>query len=194
MIIGITGGIGAGKSTILNILKNNYCYNIFEADAIAKEIMTEGNAVYNKIVEYFGTEILNDDNSLNSEKISSIVFNNRDKLNMLNNIVHPGVIEEIERRIANLRNHGEDKFVIEAALLIESGCYKLCDQIWYIDTNTDVRRKRLKESRNLTDKRIDEIIGNQLDKSKFLKYSDIVIDNSSNLSDTALQIQKLLEF
>lgn len=194
MVLGITGGIGAGKSTILNLLKEEYQFVIFETDIIAKEIMEPGNLVFNRIVAYFGNDILNPDGQLDRKKMASIVFHDKSKLQTLNEIVHPGVIEEVSKRIKHMSASGKERFVIESALLIESGCYKICDKVWYIDTNPAVRRERLKHSRNMTDEQIDDVIKNQLKKEDCMSYSDEVIDNSGDINSTKAQIEKILVF
>lgn len=195
MIIGITGGIGTGKSTVLSLLKNKYGFTVFEADKIAHEIMNKGHEAYNKIVDSFGDGILNSDLTINRRALSDIVFHDRSKLNVLNEIVHPAVISKILSEIDNLRREkGTDRFVIEAALLIESGCDKICDSVWYIYADKEVRIDRLVKGRGMTTKQIASVMENQLDKERFIKNSDIVIDNSSTIEITDKQIEKLLVF
>ncbi|MCI8668186.1 MAG: dephospho-CoA kinase [Lachnospiraceae bacterium] len=193
MILGITGGIGNGKSTVLKILQEQYHFAVFEADRIAHELMMPGNKIFDSIVEAFGTEILNPDGVIDRMRFGAIVFSDASKLERLNQMVHPSVIDEISCRIHQLRQEQPDtNFVIEAALLIESGCYKICDRLWYIDTRPEIRRERLKRYRGYTDEKIQQVIANQLKKEEFLKYADDVIDNSFSIEETAAQIEKKL--
>ena len=192
MILGITGGIGAGKSTVLNILREKYQFVIFETDAIAKEIMEPNKQAFHHIVASFGETILNRDGAIDRRKLADIVFRDKDKLRELNQIVHPAVIKEVSDKIEGLKAEGKDRFVIESALLIDSGCYKICDKVWFIDTETDVRRERLKSSRNMTDRQIDDVIKNQLKKEDCMSYVDDVIDNSGDIAFTEQQMEKIL--
>ena len=195
MVIGITGGIGAGKSTVLSILKNQYGFVIFEADQIAHELMRKGNISYLRIVSYFGNDILDENEEIDRKKLGQKVFSNKEQLEKLNEFVHPEVISEIQRRMAmDPERKDNGRFVIEAALLFESGCNTICDQVWYIDTNTEVRKQRLREYRKMSDEQIESVMKNQLNRDRFEQLSDVVIDNSDSVGNTAKQIQNLLEF
>ena len=194
MILGITGGIGTGKSTVLNILKEKYDFLILESDKIAHEVMNPGNTAYNEIVEYFGDSILNEDKTINRKMMSEIVFNDKDKLNKLNSIVHPAVIKRISDTIEQEKLNGKENFVIEAALLIESGCSKICDRVWYIYADTEVRIERLMKSRNMTRKQIEDVMKNQMKNEFFRDNTTDIVDNSNSIEDTYTRVQKLLEF
>ena len=194
MILGITGGIGTGKSTVLNILKEKYDFLVLESDKIAHEVMNPGNSAYNEIVEYFGDSILNEDKTINRKMMSEIVFNDKDKLNKLNSIVHPAVIKRISDTIEQEKLNGKENFVIEAALLIESGCSKICDRVWYIYADTEVRIERLMKSRNMTRKQIEDVMKNQMKNEFFRDNTTDIVDNSNSIEDTYTRVQKLLEF
>lgn len=194
MVIGITGGIGTGKSTVLNILNEKYGFHIFEADKIGHEVMKKGMSAYKKIVKAFGNDILNEDGEIDRCKMSDVVFNNKYELEILNNIIHPEVINEIKKRIEAGQKEGINNFVIEAALLIESGCNLLCDRVWYIYSEDSVRIQRLKNNRGMTEEKILSVIKNQLDYREFANKTDAIIDNSSSMENTCRQIEKLLEF
>lgn len=195
MIIGITGGIGTGKSTVLKILNEKFGFSIFEADKIAHELMSKGNAVYDRIVNEFGNDILKSDGEIDRKVMSSLVFNNKSRLETINNIVHPAVIDEIKNRIERENKlNGTDKFVVEAALLIESGCGKICDKIWYIYSDDSIRIERLKSGRGMEEDAIKAVIKNQLNYEDFEDKTDAMIDNSFSIDNTISQIKKLLEF
>lgn len=195
MIIGITGGIGSGKSTVLKLLSDKYDFEIFEADKIGHEVMKKGGLAYDDIVALFGRDVLDKEEEIDRVRLSDIVFTDRDRLESLNAIVHPAVIDEIKTRIHNsMKTSGKDRFVIEAALLIESGCYKICDSVWYIYAEEKVRIQRLIQSREMSVDKIKEVMGNQLKKEEFEDKCSAVIDNSKTMEDTDRQIQKLLEF
>lgn len=187
MIIGITGGVGAGKSTVLEYLKNKHNAYVIEADKVAHELMLPGFACYDKIIQEFGTT--------DRKILGEITFKDPDKLKTLSDIIHPEVRKEIERNVKKIQAVDPDKLiVIEAALLIEAGYESLCDQMWCITTDYETRKKRLMESRGYSLQKIDEIIANQLSDNEFKKHCDYSIENSENLSETYAQIEKILEF
>ena len=194
MILGITGGIGTGKSTVLNILKNDFDFIIFEADKVAHELMVPGEPAYKRNVEYFGPGILYENSEINRKILGNIVFHNKEKLELLNSITHNEVINEIKRRISEKQLLGKNDFVIEAALLIESGCDRLCDVIWLIDAEEKVRMDRLKSGRKMTEEDIKKVMKNQMSSSEYITHCNAVINNNNSIEDTRAQIEKLLEF
>ena len=124
MIIGIVGGVGCGKSTVLTYLKEKYNAYIIEADKVAKEIMEKGNEVYNKVIREF-PESLDKDDNIDRKKLAKIVFNDAKKLETLNNITHPGTIKEITDRINNSSNQ---LVIVESAILIGSGMNQMSEE------------------------------------------------------------------
>lgn len=192
-VIGITGGVGAGKSAILGYLKEEYGAVVIEADKVGHLLMEPGKACYNSIVEKFGKSILNEDHTINRGKLGGIVFADSKLLDVLNKIIHPGVksyiISEIEKEktSANTRY-----FVVEAALLLEDHYDVICDELWYIHTDETVRAKRLKETRGYDDEKIAGIMANQKSPEEFKSGCQVVIDNSGDLADTYRQIDKQL--
>lgn len=193
MVIGITGGIGTGKSTVLKLLKDRYFFHIFESDKMGHEVMKPGTKVHDEIVKYFGYEILKPDEFIDREKLGEIVFNNQEKLEYLNSLIHPAVIKEISDRIERIKNIEENaNFVVESAILFETGFDSICDKVWYVYADNDTRRKRLKEERGMSDERIEKIINQQLNEEEFKEKADVVLDNSNSFDDTFIMIQKLL--
>ena len=192
-IIGITGGVGSGKSRVLSYIEEQFSAFICQADHVAWELQEPGQKCYIEIVEHFGTEILHDDGTINRKKLGQIVFNNQDELRVLNGIMHPAVKEEILNRICHARENGCQYFFIEAALLLEDGYKQICDEMWYIYTDEVTRRLRLKESRAYSDEKIDAIMASQLSEEIFRKECQIVIDNSRDFEDTCYQIEKYMK-
>lgn len=194
MILGITGGIGCGKTAVLKILKESYQFHVFEADRVAHELMQPGNRIYQLVVSAFGTDILAENREIDRQKLGSLVFQSPEQLKKLDDLTHPAVITELQNRIANIKKTEPDgNFVIEAALLIESGCNRICDKVWYIYADVETRAKRLMEFRNYTQEKIEHVMKNQLSHEEFLKYTDDSIDNSGTIEETSAQIQKKLE-
>lgn len=195
MIIGLTGGIGCGKSTVLQILQEDYGFYIFEADRIAHELMEPGGEIYRRITEVFGRAVLQPDDRISREKLGNIVFHDKEALRQLDELTHPAVIEEITNRIEIQKEQTPDAdFVVEAALLIESGCYRICDEIWYISVNETIREERLVTYRNYSVEKARSVMKQQLNHEDFLKYADVVINNEGTVEETKKEIQKKLVF
>ncbi len=184
MIIGIVGGVGCGKSTVLTYLKEKYNAYIIEADKVAKEIMEKGNEVYNKVIKEF-PESLDKDDNIDRKKLAEIVFNDAKKLEILNNITHPGTIKEITDRINNSSNQ---LVIVESAILIGSGIDKMCDEIWYVYCDLEKRIKRLMDSRGYSEEKTRNVIMNQMSEEEFNRVSDEFIDNSNSEEETHEQI------
>ena len=192
-VIGITGGVGAGKSEILNYLKVNHKAKVVEADKVGHMLMEPGGACYYSIVEKFGSSILNGDQTINRAKLSKIVFADASLLEALNKIIHPRVKAHIVSEIAKERAyHRTNLFVVEAALLLEDHYDVICDEIWYIDASMDARIKRLKETRGYDDEKIAGIMANQKSPEEFQSACQAVIDNSGSLIETFTQIERQL--
>lgn len=187
-IIGVTGGVGAGKSTVLQHLEKAWQARLILADQVGHEVMEPGEDAYQRIVDEFGREILSEDGRINRRVLGGIVFADREKLEKLNAVIHPAVKEEILRRIA-AAGPG-DCIVVEAALFLEEKYDAFCDETWYIYTNEEERRRRLKASRGYTDERIDQILKNQKSHEEFLSRCNYVIDNNGTAEDTCRQIDK----
>ena len=193
-IIGITGGVGCGKSEIIrHIMKNYNCYVIF-ADDVAKQLQEKGNLCYDKIVALLGDDILNDDKEIDKAKMAAKIFADEDLLLQVNGIIHPAVYDFVKEKIAEYReNSAVDFFIIEAALLIECGYGKIVDEMWYVYTKEDIRRDRLKKSRGYSDEKISQIFSSQLSHEEFKNASSFMIDNNDLIEITRKQIDDKLE-
>ncbi len=192
-VIGITGGVGSGKSSVLKLLKERFNAYILIADDIAKETMCRGNAGYEQVVEMFSEDILDKDKNIDRTKLATIVFHNENKRIVLNSIIHPLVKKIILNKINELKIAGTYDYVfVEAALLIEDHYDVICDELWYIYVPADMRRQRLKDSRGYSDEKIDSVFKSQLNEEAYKKACINVIDNSKDIEDTMSQIEKLL--
>ena len=192
-VIGITGGVGAGKSEILKYLREKHGAVVIEADKVGHLLMEPGGACYYRIVEKFGSSILNGDQTINRGKLGKIVFADDALLKDLNKIIHPGVKSHIVSEIGKERAyHRTDLFVVEAALLIEDHYDVICDEMWYIHTDAKVRAERLRASRGYDDEKIAAICANQKSPEEFKAACQVVIDNSNDLTGTYKQIDEQL--
>ena len=143
--IGITGGVGAGKSEILGYLAKKPDTRVMLADEIAHELMSPGTECYDRICETFGAEdIFLPQGGLNRGKLAAVIFSDEAKRRQMNAIVHPAVRVYVEKEAAREKQGGKRKLlVLEAALLIEEHYDEICDELWYIYTREDIRRERL---------------------------------------------------
>ena len=192
-VIGITGGIGSGKSLVAHILKEKYNAYIVNTDKIAKEQMEPGGISYPGVIEYFGAGILNEDGSIDSRKLSQLVFEDKDKLKMINRLTHPNVLLVVEREKEEVRAEGvHPYFIIETALMIESGYASTCDEVWYVQASQETRRDRLKSDRGYSDEKIDAIFLSQSKDEDFLRHFTTVITNNRDITDLEEQIDNIL--
>ena len=192
--IGITGGVGAGKSAILDYLKNKPDTKVMLADEIAHELMVPGTQCYDKLKAEFGTEdIYQKDGLFDRIKLAQVIFSDDEKRKKLNGIVHPAVRKYVIGQAAYERKEGKIKLlVLEAALLIEEHYDEICDELWYIYTSEENRRIRLKKQRNYSDEKINEIFNSQLTDEKFRKACRVVIDNNGTIEAAEAQIEAAL--
>lgn len=192
--IGITGGVGAGKSEILSYLGKKTGVRVMLADEIAHELMEVGTDCYKSLRQTFNDEdIWNSDGSFNREKLAKVIFSDKLKRDIMNSMVHPAVKEYVIRQQKYEKERGElSLLVLEAALLIEEHYDKICDELWYIYTSEENRRDRLKASRGYSDEKIDNIFKSQLSEEEYRKYCAVVIDNNGSVEAAFEQIDKAL--
>lgn len=193
LTLGITGGVGAGKSTVLNYMQEHFHAYILEADKAAHVLMRKGQDCFNEIVAVFGEEILGEDGEIDRVKFGAIVFADNEKLQTLNGIVHPAVKKYILDTIDIEEERGEHPVMaVEAALLIEEGYKELLDELWYIYASEDIRRERLITTRGYSDERIDGIFKSQLPDAVFRENCTAVIDTGICVEYTMEQVKKEL--
>lgn len=192
-VIGITGGIGSGKSEVLEYLRREYGVYVCEADRVAKTLQQKGTDCYRAIVESFGEEILDEEGELDRAGLAEKVFSSPQLLERLNGIVHPAVKEIICQEIEAQRAAGEKMFVLEAALLLEDHYDEICDEVWFIYADRDVRRRRLKNSRGYSDDRITAIFDSQMTRDAYLERCDRAIDNSRSFDETCVQLDSIMD-
>lgn len=193
-VYGITGGAGTGKSEVIKMLQQNFGGCVIMSDEVARELMQKGNISYQLIVEYFGRDILMDDGEIDRKKLADHVFNNKEALEKLNSMTHPYVKEEIRKLIAEAEASGECRFVaLESAILLECGYEDICDEFWYVYTKPEIRRQRMKETRNYSDEKVDSVMRNQQPDEAFFEQCSFVIKNNTTLSDVYAQLKEKLD-
>ncbi|HRT99933.1 MAG TPA: dephospho-CoA kinase [Ignavibacteriales bacterium] len=181
LVVGITGGIGSGKSTFCEILTQNN-FPVIHSDNMAKEIMATDDAVKKRIIETLGTQSYFNDGKINTHYLRDIVFNDFEKLQILNSIVHPAVIKKTKEKIEDLKKNNHIIFV-ESALIYEANFDKLFDFIILIYSEQRERLRRVKQRSNLTDEEILKIMQTQIPDEEKRKYADIIVENNDNIDD-----------
>lgn len=192
-VIGITGGVGSGKTALLNYIRQNYKCRILLADETAHKVKEPGQSCYEKLVMLLSPDILNEDGTIHKGKMAARIFESKELLTQVNQIIHPAVKERILEEIKKAKEAGGiDFFFVEAALLIECGYLNLVDEMWYIYAREEIRRKRLGASRNYSDEKIDAIMKSQLSEEGFRQHCTFVIDNNGDLEAACRQIDRKL--
>lgn len=191
--IGITGGVGAGKSEILRYIKEHYNCEIYLADEVAHLVKQPGTAAYGALVRLLGQNVVDGDGQINKAAMADRIFGNPALLEQVNGIIHPAVKEFLLVRLKEAKSAGETEFFfVEAALLIEGGYLALVDEMWYIYADEAVRRERLRASRGYSQDKISQIMSRQLTEKQFRDSCDFLIDNSGDFENTCRQIDNRL--
>ena len=193
-VIGITGGVGAGKSAVLKYLKAIPGVRVLEADQVGHLLMEPGTECFQRIREHFGERVIAEDGSLDRAAVARIIFSDKKELEWQNALMHPAIKEWIRQELRQERQQGTCKlFVVEAALLIEDHYEDLCEVFWYLYTRPELRRERLKESRGYSDEKIDSIFARQRTDAEFRSHCREVIDNNGTKEELYGQIDLLLQ-
>jgi dephospho-CoA kinase len=188
MIIGITGSFGSGKTTVAKMFTRLGAY-VIDADKVCHSLMAPSKEVYGRIVRCFGSRILRRDGHIDRKRLARVVFKKKAKLNLLNKIVHPVAIKEIERLVKI--NRERKIIVIDAPLLIESGFYRNVDKIIVVKNNIGNQIDRLASTNGMDKKEILERIQKQMPLKKKAAFADFIIDNSGSKKETLFQVQEI---
>ncbi|WP_408614651.1 dephospho-CoA kinase [Lutispora saccharofermentans] len=190
MIIGLTGGIASGKSTVSSILKQFGAY-IIDVDEVGRSVVQKGEKAYNEIVQYFGDEILLPRGEINRKALGHIVFSDGEKLRKLNSITHPHIIAKVKEIIEEFRSDGADVIVIDAAILIEMGLNSLCDSVWLVSVDKQTQLHRLIERDRFSYEDAKNRINAQFSDEKKAEHSDVIIYNTKGLEELKEEIKQL---
>lgn len=190
IVVGLTGSIGSGKSTVSNMFVELGAH-LIDFDVLAREVVEPGKTAYNSIVSEFGEGVLNSDSTLNREKLGRIVFGNFEKLQKLNQITHPAVFEEADRRVEKIKRNDADAIIIkDVPLLIETGTYNTVDKIIVVSARRETRLKRLME-RGLPETEALKRMDSQMPIREKEKYADFVVENDGSLARTREQVEQI---
>ena len=174
-VIGVTGGVGAGKSTVLGILEEDFQAYVIQADQLGHILMEPGEECYDAVIALFGKEIIKKDKTIDRRRISDVVFTDKDML------------------LGEQKEAGREICVVEAALFLEENYQEFCDEVWYVYTEEEIRIRRLMESRGYSREKSLGIIRNQVSDQVFREHTDYVIENNGDLKGTRRQIREGIE-
>lgn len=192
VVIGLTGSIASGKSTISERMKT-YGIQVIDADKIARDVVEKGEPAYEKIVETFGAPILLPDESINRTKLGEIIFNHADKRQALNAIVHPAVREEmIRQRDASIKN-GAEAVVLDIPLLFESKLTHFVKKILVVSVEPTIQMERLMRRNTFTRQEAESRIASQIPVQEKESLADAVIYNNESKESSYKQLETILE-
>lgn len=189
-VIGLTGGIGTGKTQVSSILVELGA-SIVNADLLGHEIYKPHTEGWQAVVKAFGEDVLAPDGEVDRRKLGAIVFSDPEALKQLNAIAHPRIYSLAEERIRSLGRDGKDAVVLEAALLIEAKWTPLVDEVWVTTSAEDQVIKRIQERNGLDEESIRSRIRSQMAQSERIEYANAVIDNSGNLEKLREKVEEL---
>ena len=192
LVIGLTGGIGTGKSQVSKVLKELGAA-VIDADLLGHEAYSPHTGTWAEIVEAFGKNVLTPGGEVDRKRLGAIVFNDSAALARLNAIMHPRMYEMIEERLAELRGRGHEVAIVEAALLIEANWQPLVDEVWVTATPEDEVVRRLQAQRGLDEEASRARIHSQMPQSERLRHADIVINNGGAPEDLVDRVKQLWE-
>lgn len=189
MIIGITGSIGSGKTTVSSLFKK-YGFSVINADEIGHEVIKKNSIAYKKIIKAFGNGILDKNKNIDRKKLGSIAFNDHKKLKKLNSITHPIIFAEIKNQTKKIKNRNMAKIIIDAPLLLETKAKNLVDKVIVVKCDM---KSILKRNKKFTREKIERILKSQMPLKEKIKHADFVADNGKNLKYLEKQVKEVVE-
>ena len=190
LVIGLTGGIGTGKSEAARQLEELGA-SIISADQVGHEAYTVNTEAWEQVVATFGNGILQDDKEIDRRKLGGIVFSDPSQLKKLNQIMHPRMARIVSDKIEAFRGQGVDTVVVEAALLFEAGWDSLVEEVWVTDASEEIIIGRLRERNGLSEEEAKKRINSQMDRMERIGRSDFVINNSGDMAELGTTIKEL---
>ncbi|WP_315185416.1 dephospho-CoA kinase [Corynebacterium durum] len=191
LLIGLTGGIGSGKSTVAAMLRDQGI-RVVDADQIAREVVEPGQPALAELVEVFGQDILNDDGTLNRQELANRAFATEEATNALNTITHPRIEQETQRQFDLAAAEKENFLVYDMPLLVERGLHEEMDMVIVVHTDIEERVRRLVEHRGLDEDDVRRRMSHQVDDVTRLASADVLIDNNGSVDHLRKQVDDFL--
>jgi len=188
-VIGLTGGVGAGKSLVLTILRTKYNAEVMEADKVAHELMEPGEEGYFRIKETFGEAILNSDGTINRTALGKVIFDNESAREQINSMIHPLVWKRIRQKISASQ---AGLIVVEFAIMGEEAEDNY-DEMWYVHASEEVRMRRLLKNRGYSKERSEKMIRSQASEQEYARRCDRIIENHGSVKDLEDQLAEILK-
>lgn len=181
-VVGLTGGIGSGKSEVAKVFMS-LGFPVVFADAIGKELLKKGSLEFEKVVQQFGREILDDSQEIDRKKLADIVFCHPDRLEVLNQIIHPKVFSEVERRVGVLKDMGHKVGFVESALLVETGYWKRLDALIVVIASEEQRIARVRKRDDVSEDEVRARMARQSSDLEKMKAATYVIENNGTIEE-----------
>jgi dephospho-CoA kinase len=193
LIVGLTGGVASGKAAISQILKEEGAY-LIDADQIARELVQPHTATWNELIKVFGKEILQEDGSIHRKRLAAKVFSDPEQRNLLNQILHPRIKAEMNRRVKEIGQKDRDAIVvIDAALLIELGDHREMDKVIVVTSTEKQQIERLKKRDGVDQEEAQRILFSQMPLEEKLKVADFVIQNEGSFEETRRRVKEIFQ-
>ena len=188
--IGLTGGIGTGKSLVSNLL-NDLGATVINADLLGHEAYLPGTIGFDSVVDAFGDKVVGDDGTVDRTKLGPIVFSSPENMAKLNSIMHPLIQDMIQAQLTEYSSNGTDVVVVEAAVLIEANWQALFDEIWGVTSEREIVIERLKERNSLTREDAIARIDSQMSQDERIEHSNVVVANDGTTAELADNVEKI---
>ena len=190
--LGITGGIGSGKSEVLNYIRDNYDARIIYTDLVAKDLHKRDGECFDEIADIIGRDAIGNDGEIIHAEMAKRIYKNPDLLTRVNKVLHPAVKRYVLDEMKIEEENGREFFFVEAALLIEDHYDEILDKLIYVYASKETRRERLKKSRGYSDEKIDDIFSKQLSDDEYLAGTDYIIDNDADIAAMQKNVDEII--
>ena len=190
LVIGLTGGIGTGKSEVTRLLGSLGAV-VINADQVGHEAYKPDSESWNEVVKAFGEAILRSNREIDRQKLGNILFGDPDQLAKLNRIMHPRMAHIVSEKLESLRDQGTAVVVVEAALLFEAGWDSLVDEVWATDSPVETVIKRLQARNGMSAEEVLKRIDSQMDRSERLSRAQVIVDNGGDVADLESTVDRL---
>lgn len=190
LVIGLTGGIASGKTTVANLFKQQFNIDIVDADIVAREVVEPGTPGLNAIIEHFGDNIVHEDKTLDRAKLRERIFSNPEEKAWLNNLLHPIIREKM---LEDLQQVTSDYALLVVPLLIENKLDSLCDRVLVVDVDPNTQISRTMKRDNVSEEQAQAILASQASRQQRLDIADDVVKNNPDDQELLLQVTDLHE-